>query len=80
MESLISPNPRTRSRLNSEGLNNKIRVLRRRAYGSRDEEFLRLKVLASMLAVILSSRVFTHTIPGSPFDLKLFTRHCTRGS
>jgi len=28
-----------------EGLNNKIRVLQRRAYGPRDEEYLRLKIL-----------------------------------
>jgi transposase len=27
-----------------EGLNNKIRVIQRRAYGLRDEEYLRLKV------------------------------------
>jgi transposase len=32
-----------------EGLNNKIRVLQRRAYGIRDEEYLRLKVLTCML-------------------------------
>jgi transposase len=32
-----------------EGLNNKIRVLLRRAYGLRDEEYLRLKVLTCML-------------------------------
>ena len=32
-----------------EGLNNKIRVFQRRAYGLRDEEYLRLKVLACML-------------------------------
>ena len=32
-----------------EGLNNKIRVIQRRAYGLRDEEYLRLKILASML-------------------------------
>lgn len=32
-----------------EGLNGKIRVLRRRAYGLRDEEYLPLKVLTSML-------------------------------
>ena len=30
-------------------LNNKIRVLQRRAYGLRDEEYLRLKVLTCML-------------------------------
>jgi transposase len=32
-----------------EGLNNKVRVLQRRAYGLRDEEYLRLKVLTCML-------------------------------
>lgn len=35
-----------------EGLNNKIRVFQRRAYGLRDEEYLRLKVLTSMLPAI----------------------------
>lgn len=35
-----------------EGLNNKIRVLQRRAYGLRDEEYLRLKVLTCMLPPI----------------------------
>jgi transposase len=33
-----------------EGLNNKIRVFQRRAYGLRDEEYLRLKVLTCMLS------------------------------
>jgi transposase len=33
-----------------EGLNNKIRVLQRRAYGLRDEEYLRLKILTTMLS------------------------------
>jgi transposase len=32
-----------------EGLNNKVRVLQRRAYGFRDEEYLRLKILTCML-------------------------------
>lgn len=32
-----------------EGLNNKIRVIQRRAYGIQDEEYLRLKVLTCML-------------------------------
>jgi transposase len=32
-----------------EGLNNKIRVMQRRAYGLRDEEYLRLKILTCML-------------------------------
>jgi transposase len=34
------------------GLNNKIRVIQRRAYGLRDEEYLRLKVLTCMLPEI----------------------------
>lgn len=32
-----------------EGLNNKIRVIQRRAYGLRDEEYMRLKILAALL-------------------------------
>jgi transposase len=35
-----------------EGLNNKIRVLQRRAYGLRHEEYLRLKILTAMLPEI----------------------------
>lgn len=35
-----------------EGLNNKIRVIQRRAYGLKDEEYLRLKVLSCMLPVL----------------------------
>jgi transposase len=35
-----------------EGFNNKIRVLQRRAYGLRDEEYLRLKILSCMLPEI----------------------------
>jgi transposase len=35
-----------------EGLNNKIRVLQRRAYGLHDEEYLRLKVLTCMLPAL----------------------------
>jgi transposase len=32
-----------------EGLNNKIRVLQRRAYGYRDEDYLKLKIIAAFL-------------------------------
>jgi transposase len=35
-----------------EGVNNKIRVIQRRAYGLRDEEYLRLKVLTCMLPLL----------------------------
>jgi len=35
-----------------EGLNNKIRVIQRRAYGLHDEEYLRLKILTCMLPAI----------------------------
>ncbi|MFC6840904.1 hypothetical protein [Xanthomonas theicola] len=32
-----------------EGLNNKIRVIQRSAYGDRDEDYIKLKVIASVL-------------------------------
>lgn len=35
-----------------EGLNNKIRVIQRRVYGLRDEEYLRFKILTCMLPAI----------------------------
>ena len=35
-----------------EGLDNKIRVIQRRAYGLRDEEYLRLKILTCMLPIL----------------------------
>jgi len=35
-----------------EGLNTKIRIIQRRAYGLRDEDYLRLKILACMLPEI----------------------------
>jgi transposase len=35
-----------------EGLNNKIRVLQRRAYGYRDEEYLKLKIVAAFLPAL----------------------------
>lgn len=35
-----------------EGLNNKIRILQRRAYGIRDEEYLRLKILTCTLPAL----------------------------
>jgi len=35
-----------------EGLNNKIRVIQRRAYGLRDEEYLWLKILTCMLPAL----------------------------
>ena len=38
-----------------EGLNNKIRVLQRRAYGYRDEEYLKLKIVAAFLQPLTRS-------------------------
>ncbi|MCC7211496.1 MAG: hypothetical protein E3K40_09920 [Candidatus Brocadia sp.] len=35
-----------------EGLNNKIRVIQRRVYSLRDEQYLRLKILTCMLPEI----------------------------
>ena len=39
-----------------EGLNNKVRVLQRRAYGLRDEEYLLLKILTCMLPALCQRR------------------------
>jgi len=39
-----------------EGLNNKIRVLQRRAYGYRDEEYLKLKIVAAFLPALKRSK------------------------
>ena len=38
-----------------EGLNNKIRVLQRRAYGYRDEDYLKLKIVAAFLPSLTRS-------------------------
>gem|GEM_PF-3312925 len=49
-----------------EGLNNRIRVVQRRCYGIRDEEYLRLKGLTSTLPPLPrdpNSKKVTHTIP-----------------
>ncbi len=40
-----------------EGLNNKIRVIQRRAYGLRDEEYLRLKILTTLLPPLYRGRI-----------------------
>ena len=41
--------PEHKVSLGLEGINNKIRVLQRRAYGYRDEDFLKLKIVAAFL-------------------------------
>ena len=46
-----------------EGLNNKIRVIQRRAYGLRDEEYLRLKILTCMLPHPVADRQATCAHP-----------------
>ena len=51
------------------GLNNKIRVIQRRAYGLRDEHYLWLKALTCMLPV--GSQESTHTSPRRPTKKKL---------
>jgi transposase len=43
-----------------EGLNNKIRVIQRRAYGLRDEEYLRLKILTCMLPALYNDPNHPH--------------------
>ena len=50
-----------------EGVNNKIRVLQRRAYGYRDEEYLKLKIVAAFLPPFTQKCSFsTHTNPRRP--------------
>jgi transposase len=39
-----------------EGLNTKIRVLQRRAYGYRDEDYLKLKIVAAFLPPLPRAR------------------------
>ena len=56
-----------------EGLNNKIRVLQRRAYGLRDEEYLRLKLLTCMMPELLTV-VSTDRCPKSPHTIRLHER------
>ena len=41
-----------------EGVNNKIRVLQRRAYGYPDEEYLKLKIVAAFLPPLPRNAVF----------------------
>jgi transposase len=47
-----------------EGLNNKIRVLQPRAYGYRDEEYLKLKILAAFLPALPRQAKMTQCNPG----------------
>ena len=47
-----------RLRLLVEGVNNKIRVLQRRAYGYRAEEYLKLKIVAAFLPPLPRNAVF----------------------
>jgi hypothetical protein len=49
------------SEMQYRSTNNKIRVIQRRAYGLRDEEYLRLKVLTCMLLELLKTPKMTHT-------------------
>ena len=44
--------------LAQDGVNNKIRVLQRRAYGYRDEEYLKLKIVAAFLPPLPRNAVF----------------------
>ena len=44
-----------------EGLNNKIRVIQRKAYGYRDEEYLKLKIIAAFLPPLPRSAEFDPT-------------------
>jgi hypothetical protein len=49
-----------------EGLNNKIRVIQRRAYGLRDEEYLRVKILTCMLPALYNAQKLPTRFPEEP--------------
>ena len=53
-----------------EGLNNKIRVIQRRAYGLRDEEYLRLKILTTMLPDLSDAQIRRNDPHESPKSRK----------
>jgi transposase len=46
-----------------EGLNNTIRVLQRKAYGFRDEQYLAMKIITHFLPPLPKNAKLTHTIP-----------------
>jgi transposase len=46
-----------------EGLNNTIRVIQRKAYGFRDEEYLAMKIITHFLPALPNHAKITHTIP-----------------
>ncbi|MDF0651146.1 MAG: transposase [Nitrospira sp.] len=46
-----------------EGLNNTIRVIQRKAYGFRDEEYLAMKIVTHFLPALPDHAKNTHTIP-----------------
>ena len=59
-----------RLRLLVEGVNNKIRVLQRRAYGYRDEEYLKLKIVAAFLPPLPRNAVFNPVLSKNTNELK----------
>ena len=46
-----------------EGLNNTIRVIQRKAYGFRDEQYLAMKIITHFLPELPKHAKITHTIP-----------------
>lgn len=46
-----------------EGLNNKIRVLQRKAYGIRDEKYLKLKIVTAGLPKLFKKQIIIHEEP-----------------
>ncbi|MBI4573087.1 MAG: transposase [candidate division NC10 bacterium] len=49
-----------------KGANNKIRVIQRRAYGLRDDEYLRLKILTAFLPELWKGPKMTYKKAGDP--------------
>jgi transposase len=54
-----------------EGLNHKIRVLQRRAHGYRDEDYLKLKIVAAFLPPFNSTRPARPRVPVAGADRRV---------
>ena len=58
MTAIASTTGATHRSFGRQPINNKIRVLQRRAYGYRDEEYLKLKIVAAFLPPLPRNAVF----------------------
>lgn len=64
MESFLTASPKTKVSLSCvEGLNNTLRVIQRKAYGFRDEQYSAMNIITHSLPELPKHAKITHTIP-----------------